>query len=971
MHRTTLRRLALPLALAVPLLAGGCGGAGGNTCAAGLTPGQLVITELLADPEGADGDGVEWFEIYNAGDTAVRLKGVGLEVSKLDGSEGDGHRILGDATIEPGAYMTFGRIADDARPPHIDYGFGDDLQMGNDSGKLRIVCGDVVVDETDYEELEEGHTRSLDGKIDPPDAEANDDPAAWCPATEAYSETEFGTPGTANGVCPLTAAGCGQCYEGDELRDVVAPLPGQLVISEVMANARTADPIGEWFEVRVVDGPVDLNCLQYGVNTTLFATGDEKAVKTLVFPQCRTAEVGEHLVFAKEAWEGADFALDFTSLVDSASDSNPMPGAFIAYDGELLDEVHYPKPDDGVAWSLDPDLASDTANDDPASWCDAVTALNDGSFGTPGEENPQCPQASVPGQCLDGDVLRDIRYFAPGELLITEVFPDPGPMIADATLAEWFELYAGVDADLNGLAFGKDIDTLTFTIDVEPCVPVTAGSFVLIAASDDPAGNGMLPAPDWVDDAFTLTNDNSTLLAAVVDTRAMTTTPLDSVAWATTDDGVATQLPLALIPTGDPPFDVTINDDPAQWCDALVPFGVGDLGTPKAENTACDGPPPGDQCLDPETMTLRDIVHPQSGEILITEFLANPNAVTDANGEWFEVFAAADFDLNGLEIGKLPPAVSETIAAEGCIEVTAGSHALLAKRGTPAAPPDPMDPAGNGGLPDADWTFASYGLSNSDTGIFVGVAGEVLDAVAYTSTVDGAATQLTADCTANAPLDPACNDDPAAWCTAEAPYGLGDLGTPRAGNAVCVAPPGPGECFDEATMKNRALVVPQPGDLVITEFLANPSGTETDKEWVEVWVENAVDLNGLKVLGTADPVQPDIDAAVSTCGGPTCRPAAAGSYVLLARKSDPALNGGLPTVDCTLPVSLSNSPDGVALAHGPTKLHGVGWVSAQDEDLATMLDPGSKDIQFIDADMTPWCQAQDSGTPKQENPSCP
>lgn len=972
MHRLRLRRLALPLVLAAPL-AGGCGDDDGGACTA-LTPGQLVFTELLADPEGSDADGVEWFEIYNAGTTPVALKGLGLEVSKVDGSDGDGHRIAGDLTIAPGAYMTFGRVADALKPAYIDYGFGDDLTMGNEDGRLRVVCGDIVVDETDYESIESGVTRSLDGALDPPDAEINDDPSAWCLAAETeengYSETEFGTPGKANPACPLPLPSCGQCYDGGTLRDVVAPQPGQLVITEVMANARTADAIGEWFEVRVAEGTVDLNCLQYGVNTTLFAAGDEKAFKTLVFPECRTAEAGEILLWSKETWDGADFELDFTSLVDSASESNPNPGVFIAYDGAILDEVHYPKPDDGVAWSLDPDLVSDAANDDPASWCDAVTPFGDGSFGTPGEENPQCPQASVPGQCMDGDTLRDINYFQPGELLITEVFADPGPN-TDGNAGEWFELYAGAARDLNGLGFGKTSDALTFTINLEPCRPVEADSYILIADSDDVTLNGMLPPPDHVDSKVALTNDGSTLAVAVVDARNMTTTELDAVGWGTTDDGASTQLSLSLLPA-QAPFDPALNDDPAAWCDAAAPFGVGDLGTPRAENTACGGPPPGgDKCLDPDTAEMRDIDKPAAGELLITEFMANPSAVGDANGEWFELFAAADFDLNGLQIGKLPPTVNETIASADCLEVKAGERVLLAQEGSPADPPDPADPLGNGGLPAPDWQFASYSLTNSNSGVFVAVDDAVLDEVTYASTSDGTATQLTSACEAMAPLDPTCNDDPAMWCAAETPYGLGDLGTPRAANAACAVPLGPGECFDTDTNQNRMIAAPAPGDLVITEFLANPSGTEGDKEWIEVFVAADIDLNGLKVLGTAAPAQPDVDAALPTCGGTDCRPVAAGSYVLLARKTDADVNGMLPPVDCLLPVTLSNSNDGVAIAHESTVLHGVGWTSAQDEDLSGMLDPASKDPMHTDADAPPWCQASDKGTPKQENPSCP
>jgi hypothetical protein len=170
---------------------------------------------------------------------------------------------------------------------------------------------------------------------------------------------------------------------------------------------------------------------------------------------------------------------------------------------------------------------------------------------------------------------------------------------------------------------------------------------------------------------------------------------------------------------------------------------------------------------------------------------------------------------------------------------------------------------------------------------------------------------------------------------------------------------------------NRLIAAPQPGDLVITEYLANPSGTETDKEWVEIFVANPVDLNDLKVIGAGVPPQSDIDAAAPACKSNMCMPLTAGSYVLLAKKADPNLNGNLPAVDCVLVPSLSNSNDGIAIAHGSDLLHGVSWKKTQAEDLSGMLDPAAKDPMNIDADVPPWCVAQDAGTPKQENPSCP
>jgi hypothetical protein len=99
MHRASLHRL-VP-ALSSSARRGGCGDDSGTTTDGDRRPvrgrpqakGQLVITEIMADPAGADDDSFEWFELYNPGPDEVSLAGVGLEYSKVDGTDGKGHRI--------------------------------------------------------------------------------------------------------------------------------------------------------------------------------------------------------------------------------------------------------------------------------------------------------------------------------------------------------------------------------------------------------------------------------------------------------------------------------------------------------------------------------------------------------------------------------------------------------------------------------------------------------------------------------------------------------------------------------------------------------------------------------------------------------------------------------------------------------------------------------------------------------------
>ena len=985
MHRSSLRRF-VPFFLLASFAsacsddtAGETGGEEIGDCAAKLAKGQLVISEIMADPAGADDSSFEWFELYNPTDAPLSLTDVGLEYSKVDGSQAKGHLIKDELQIEPGQYLVFGKATRETLPDHVDYGFAADLgSFSNTDGRLRVVCGDLVVDEALYGDLADGVSRILGTQ--PPDADDNNDLTNWCDSPELYAGEEYGSPGAQNPACPLAPTACGECYENDLLRPAKIPAPGQLVITEVMPNAKLTDAsAGEWFEVLVTAGEVDLNCLQFGGNTSKFVADPSKPEGVVNAGECISLSAGQHAVFAEHiTWPSADFEAKIT-LVDSPSASNPSPGVYIAYDGQILDEVHYTKTTDGAAWSLDPDSLTAAGNDDPINWCLATTTFDEGDLGSPGEDNPQCPVAAKEGTCIADGAPRDIRYAAPGDLIVTEVFTDP--MLGDITNAEWIEVLVGADIDLNGLTFGKSLDSPYTIVDDPNCRPVTAGTLVLIARSDDPSLNGGLPTPDWVG-KISLTNDNSNLVVGVDNKLTMARAELDAVSWANTADGKSRQLPLALLPA-DAPFDVSINDDGAQWCDGTAMFGAGDLGTPKAENLACDDVmPPGDQCLDPDTNELRDIVSPSVGDLIITEIHADPDALIKSGGpgepagEWFEIYAATGFDLNGIDIGNTFPTKKHTITSADCLPVAADTHVLLARLGTPMDPPNPEDLGGNGGLPTPRYEYAGLSLSNSGAGLYLALQDTQLDAVTYTKATIGKAHQLgsDADCISAAPLDTACNDAFAtAWCAASTPYGLGDSGSPGAANPACGGGNMDPMCFDPDLMAMRPVVSPVPGDLVINEFLADPTiVTDANGEWFELKVINPVDLNDLKIINKANVDMAALAAAKPVVVSTECLAAAADSLVLFAHNADPLINGNLPPVDHVVSTSLGNASGGISIGKADVLLHSVGWTVAQKAGKSSALDPdGLADPMNISADGPPWCVAVDAGTPKQENPQCP
>src|SRR5215212_9532450 len=78
----------------------------GQGCVGDFIAGDLVVSEIFANPAGTD-DGKEWFEIYNASATEANLNGVTLVTAKSDGSGVKKHRIVAQ-TLAAGDYLVVG-----------------------------------------------------------------------------------------------------------------------------------------------------------------------------------------------------------------------------------------------------------------------------------------------------------------------------------------------------------------------------------------------------------------------------------------------------------------------------------------------------------------------------------------------------------------------------------------------------------------------------------------------------------------------------------------------------------------------------------------------------------------------------------------------------------------------------------------------------------------------------------------------
>jgi hypothetical protein len=152
------------------------------------------------------------------------------------------------------------------------------------------------------------------------------------------------------------------------------------------------------------------------------------------------------------------------------------------------------------------------------------------------------------------------------------------------------------------------------------------------------------------------------------------------------------------------------------------------------------------------------------GDIVITEFMANPITVT---GQWFEIYnpRSTDFDLYNITIKSRTYSI--TISTH--LIIPAGTFLVLGING---------DQATNGGI-KVDYVYSGLilGVSSGDIEILNGTIS--IDKITYTAASYGKSRSLSSGCL----FDAICNDNEIKWCDGNTPISSsGGLGTPGAAN---------------------------------------------------------------------------------------------------------------------------------------------------------------------------------------------
>jgi len=163
---------------------------------------------------------------------------------------------------------------------------------------------------------------------------------------------------------------------------------------------------------------------------------------------------------------------------------------------------------------------------------------------------------------------------------------------------------------------------------------------------------------------------------------------------------------------------------------------------------------------DATTDSPASCVSPTAGQLRISEWMPDPTLVADSAGEWFEVVALANFDLNGLQAGAAALDPTPLVPASGpCVHLGVGQRALFARSSASGT---------NGQLPSVLATFG-FGLPATGT-LRIGVGGATLDTVTWINAQAGRSIMIDTDGTqCDAP-------------TGVSAYNGQDVGTPGSSN---------------------------------------------------------------------------------------------------------------------------------------------------------------------------------------------
>lgn len=730
-----------------------------------LNAGDLIITEIMADPYDCPDGRAEYIELFNT--TSDRIDLDGIEVV-IDGTPAT---VVATGTIAGRGYAVGVLTNDTPRCYNLAAEFSySGVTLPNDGGTVSVRVGGTVLDTVDYGAFgDQPVAASWTLQPSTLTGSGNDDPYAWCTAPDRIpgAVADRGTPGFANVACsvdpvdtgdtdtdtePLDTARCLETGDVDacidDVRDVEDLRVGDLVITEFFVDPRDCpDTRAEYIEVynNTADF-IDLNGLLVS-NGSLVYPVDERL--PLVVPPETYSLVGLDAVNPC-----------YSTSVDvpyRAVALGPDDVVFIGNGATIIDFVDYSGFPDiaGRSWGLDPSRVGLPAaggitepaeaaatytgsyiNDDLSHWCVQYTRIqgSSGDKGTPGEENdPVCLLAGETPP-YGSNYVADIDELDGGELVVTELMVRPdecsnfnGQFMEirnDATFAIALDgLVVSAGANAQPLSTNAVIQPGGYLIGRRNST--TGGCYSGVTA-DFVYGVPLTNAGDLIE----LRNAHS-----VIDT-------VDTTGW---------QLVVGSTIQLDPDSgnDADANDAQSAWCfaDVVIPGATTDVGTPGTDNLCATG---GDTGL--ITVGVGDLVQ---GDLVVTEFMAENNLCSGGFHQYVELYNTLSEPVQLLDlIIEADSSGGATVNDSFILEP--GEYALGV-----ANVPSPCLVVG------ADFFYSGVVQLRPQDTLRIRAGALLIDEVAFGlwDSTNGNARMLREGI-----FDTVANDDEANWCWAEQPF---------------------------------------------------------------------------------------------------------------------------------------------------------------------------------------------------------
>jgi len=169
--------------------------AGPAPTSAPTSAGEVVVTELMRNPNAVlDAEG-EWLELYNPSTTRT----YDLRGCEIYDFGSDHHVIASSLVLRPRSYVTLAVTSAPGFTPSYVYS---SFNLSNTEDEVVLSCGSVQIDAVFFDATfvsPVGATMSLAPSA--LDASSNDFATSWCAGSTDYHAGDRGTPGAPNDPC--------------------------------------------------------------------------------------------------------------------------------------------------------------------------------------------------------------------------------------------------------------------------------------------------------------------------------------------------------------------------------------------------------------------------------------------------------------------------------------------------------------------------------------------------------------------------------------------------------------------------------------------------------------------------------------------------------------------------------------------------------------------------------------------------